>query len=77
MIVVEMTEDKFGQAMKDITCIEEKLEGLKHIFENESMGYRNNRRYAGDEREYRDYQKEYGYGQEDYKHAPTYRSRYL
>ena len=76
MIVVEMTEDKFGQAMKDITCMEEKLEGLKHIFETESMGYRRNSRSYADERDYRDYDYKYDREPRDSR-SQNYGSRYL
>lgn len=76
MIVVEMTEDKFGQAIKDITCMEEKLEGLKHIFETESMGYRRNSRSYADERDYRDYDHRYDREPRDSR-SQNYGSRYL
>lgn len=63
MIVIEMSEDKFGKAMKDIACIEDKLEGIKGIFEEEASGvsYRN-KRYLNDDydREYPRERKPYG-----------------
>ena len=40
MIVIELNEDKFGRAMKNITCIEDKLQELKEVFEDEAMDYR-------------------------------------
>lgn len=70
MIVVEMTEDKFGQAMKDIVCMEEKLEGLKHIFEAESMGYRK-KGYM--DREYdRDYDRRYDRESREHNYGNRY-----
>lgn len=35
MIVIELADTKFGEAMKSIGCIEKKLAFLKNIFESE------------------------------------------
>lgn len=51
MVIIEMTEDKFGKAMRDIACIEEKLECIKFIFEGEAMGYRKHKDYPEYEEE--------------------------
>lgn len=40
MIVIELSEDRFGKAMKNITCIEDKLKEIKEVFEDEAMDYR-------------------------------------
>ena len=36
MLVIELTDDKFGKAMHNIGCIEEKLAEIKKIFEDDS-----------------------------------------
>lgn len=40
MIVLEFSEDKFGKAMKAISCIVKKAECIKEMFEEDAMGYR-------------------------------------
>ena len=60
MMIIELTEDKFGKAIRDIACIEEKLEGIKFIFEGEAMGYRKHKDYPE-------------YEEEDEEIEPSYR----
>lgn len=52
MIVLEVTEDKFGEVMKDISCIEDKLDTIKEVFKAESVNYRKNVHYPYDDREH-------------------------
>lgn len=54
MIVLEVTEDKYGQVMEYITCIEEKLSKIKSVFTEEALGekrYPSHKQYP-----YRDYE---------------------
>ena len=53
MIVIELTEDKFGKAMKDLACMEDKLQEIKELFEHESMEHRKRSMYPYEEEEYR------------------------
>lgn len=53
MMMIELTEDKFGKAMKDLACIEDKLQEIKEVFEQESIGHRNRPMYPYEEEDYR------------------------
>lgn len=55
MIVLEVTEDKFGEVMKDISCIEDKLDTIKDVFKAESVNYRRNAHYPYEDRDYKPY----------------------
>lgn len=39
-MIIEVKEEEFGNVMKAVSCIEEKLRTIKDVFENDSMGYR-------------------------------------
>lgn len=39
-MIIEVKEEEFGNVMKAVSCIEEKLRIIKEVFENDSMGYR-------------------------------------
>lgn len=56
-MLIEITEDKFGNLMKDVACIEDKLNAIREVFEHEAVGHRKNRRshYDDDDMDYRDY----------------------
>lgn len=72
MMVIEVTEDKFGNIMKDIACIEDKIIAIKELFENDAMGQRKHS-YP--------YQDEYYDGKYDRyaerSHKPREYSRYM
>lgn len=67
MIVIELSEDKYDKAMKNIACIEEKLYAIKAMFEEDAMGhkrvydpYRRNARHEDDRYDEREhYKREY------------------
>lgn len=70
MIILELSEDKFGKAMKALTCIVEKTNMLKSMFEEDSMGYRH---HEDDEDE--DYEQERRYNMRGGRSG--YRGRYM
>lgn len=53
MIVLEVTEDRYGQVMECITCMEEKLSKIKSVFTEEALGERRYSPYK--QSPYRDY----------------------
>lgn len=55
MIVLEFSEDKFGKAMKAVSCICKKAEYIKEMFEEDAMGYRGKKKYEEDDDDYEDY----------------------
>lgn len=66
MIVVEFTDDKFGKTMKAVSCIIEKAEMLKDIFEEDAMSQRSSRKHH----------KDYDYD-DDYEDRYSSRRRYM
>lgn len=65
MIVLEFSEDKFGKAMKAVSCICKKAEYIKEMFEEDAMGYRGKKKYEEDDDD------EY----EEMRHTSRYGSR--
>lgn len=57
MMVIEITEDKFGSFMKNIACIEDKLMEIKEVFEHEAVGHRRGNRYPYEDMEYRGHER--------------------
>lgn len=72
MMVIELTEDRFGKIMKDIACIADKLSEVKEVFEDEAMGQRRSKGY-----EYPDHDYGYGYRSRDYSRDDRKMSRYM
>jgi hypothetical protein len=50
MMIIELSSDRFGRAMKAFHCIEEKLADLKDLFEEEEDS--SHRTYTEEEEEY-------------------------
>lgn len=59
MIVLEVTEDKFGKIMKAVSCIAKKAECLKELFEEDAMSYRGKKHYDDDDDEEEEYRSRY------------------
>lgn len=58
-MIIELKEDKYGEAMKAVSCMEEKLHILKEILEQPSVDYRRPHReydpyYREERNSYRD-----------------------
>lgn len=65
MIVVEFTDDKFGKTMKAVSCIIEKAEMLKDIFEEDAVSHRGRKHHYEDDDD------------EDYERRYSSRKRYM
>lgn len=69
MIVIELTEDKFGKAMKSLACAEDKIQEIKEMLRQESMDHRSHNMYP-----------QYRYEDEDFRmrggHTDNY-NRYM
>lgn len=53
MIILELTDEKFGKGMEAISVIEKKIECLKGIFEEGELSQRKHiKKYDDDEEEY-------------------------
>lgn len=63
MIVIELTENKFGKAMENLKCIKEKMSYIEELFNKHSEGQsarsmRSPRGYSKDYDEYDDEEEE-------------------
>lgn len=57
-MLIEITEDKFSKLMKDVACIEDKLNSIREVFENEAVGHRRGMMPYDEDMEYRGYRRE-------------------
>ena len=57
-MLIEITEDKFGKLMKDVACIEDKLNSIREVFEHEAVGHRRGMMPYDEDMEYREYRRE-------------------
>lgn len=60
MIILELTDEKFGKGMEAISVIEKKIECLKSIFEEGELSQRKRKKYDDEDEE--EYGFRHGYG---------------
>lgn len=67
MIVIELSEDKYGKAMKNIACIEDKLHAIRAMFEEDAIGHK---------RAYDPYKRDSHHDEDRYEDRDHYRREY-